>query len=196
MADYLGLKIDANELAGGVVPHVCYQLLTDELNSRLTLTVMESEATIAADAESEALPADFLEPRHMYVDGDLRYVIEVKSEFSANAHRLGSGIPTEAVIVDGNVLFNAIPDVEHTVKLRYLAKLSNLSADTDTTPVMDAHYSIYLYGVLKHYAMMKGDDRLALWSASFESAVRAAEMADTRKRYGGSPLVSKPIRAA
>ncbi len=193
MADYLGLKIDVNQIAAAAVPSVCYELLRDELNSRLSVTVMESEATITANAESEALPADFLEARHLYIDANPRCAIRVKPEFSANSRHDATGEPREAVIIDGNILFNPVPDGAYTIKLRYLAKLAALSADTDTTPVMDAHYGVYLYGTLKHYALLRDDDAaLARWDRSFEMAIRAAEKSDTRKRYGASPLVMNP----
>ena len=197
MANYLGLKVDANQQARAAVPDLCYQLMIDELNARLTLTLMESTATITVNAESEALPADFREGRHLYLDTDPRRVIQIKSEFSANACRSDSGMPAEAVVVDGALLFAPTPDGEYTAKLRYLASLPELSADTDTSDVMDAHYGLYLFGALKHYAILSGDDAAEVrWTRAFETAVAAAEKSDTRKRYGASPLTMTPLAVA
>lgn len=189
MATFLQLKADVDEVAKRTVPAICYTLLEDELKSRLRLLPMEVTTTLTVAAESVSLPSDFLEPRHAYVDMNPRRPVEIKSEFTANSRKDISGIPDEAVVVDGALLFNAIPDGSYSVVLRYLGDLGSLSGDADTNDVMDAHYGVYLYGALKHFcAITRDDESMARWMGLFEQAISAAEKADKRKRWGGSPL--------
>lgn len=194
---YTQLQTDVNTLARRTVDTISYKLLTNELNARLRLTLMESTSSITVNAESEALPADFLEARALYLDASPRIPIEIVSEFTKTAEFASSGRPAQALITDGNILFNAVPDGEYTVQLRYIASLANLSGGSDTNAVMDAHYQIYVYGALKHWTQITRDrDEMAHWTVMFEQAIDQAEKADNRKRWGAGPLRSHAVGVA
>lgn len=185
------LQTDVDTVARRSVDTITYQLLTDELNARLRLTLMESTSTITVNAESEALPADFLEARAMYISvNGGRHPIEIVSEFTQSNEYRSSGVPKQAVFTKGNVLFNPAPDGEYSVELRYIASLAALSGGSDTNDVMDTHYPIYLYGALKHFgAIIRDENAVNWWERMFEQAIENAERADKNRRYGGGPLV-------
>lgn len=196
MATYTQLQADVNAFAVRTVPAVCYQLLTEELNARLRLSLMEATTTITINAESEALPAGFLQARAFYLSDEPRTPLEIVSEFSRARQFRTSGRPRQVAFNDGVALFNPAPDGEYSGELRYIAKLANLSAGSDTNDVMDNHYPIYLYGALKHFSnFLGGDDgnRGMKWEAAFERALADAQRSDGLKRYGGGPLVSQPV---
>ena len=196
MATFLGLKADADNLARRTVDTVCYELLRDELNSRLRVTEMEAEADITINAEEEALPAGFLEQRGFYLDTNPRRWLEVVNEFTHATQHRTSGVPRQVKFTKEAAQFNPVPDGEYTGKLRYLAALAALSGDSDTNDVLDTYYRVYLYGALKHFAsaILLDETRAAYWGGLFEAALSEAHKADERKRFGTGPLISKASR--
>lgn len=202
MASYTQLQADVNEVATRTVSTLAYTSLTAELNARLRLTLMEAtdNITTADDVEAYALAADFLEARNVFLfsaglvaQGIPRLPVQLTTEFDANVSLSLSGLPTEAHISKGSIRLNPIPDAEYTLRIRYIAKLADLSGGSDTNDVMDNHYNIYLYGALKHHTALTRDmEMTAHWGGMFEEAVKQAELADARKLYGTESLAVLP----
>ena len=192
-ADYQNLKANVKSAYHNRsdIPDFVYELTTAELNAKLRLKVMESETTLTASSETTALPSDFLEVRHMYLDQDVREPIDVVDEFAKSRFYDISGQPREYTIINGSVLWNPAPDGSYSVNLRYYAKLSDFSADTDTNAVLTTFPALYFYGALKQIALWEGDDEAAgRYEAAFEKELRSIMKREQTARYGSGPLTS------
>ena len=178
------------------IPALVYDLATAELNERLRLVIMESTATLAVSGESTALPADFLEVRHAYLDKNPRVRMDMADVFSKNTDYKSSGEPRTYTIVDGFFLLNPVPDGSYSVVLRYIAKLADFTDDTDTNAVLTTHPALYLYASLKQAAMWAMDaEAAASYERWLEMAAKGIVRSEQAKRYGSGPLRSRAANA-
>jgi len=172
-------------------PAFVYTLVTAELNTRLRVLQMETEVDLAVSGESTALPADFLEVRHVYLDQVPRVELDLISEFSKSSTYRSSGEPRAYTIINGFILLNPVPDGSYTVTMRYIAKLADLSADADTNAVLTTFPSLYLYGALHQAAMWEGDgEAAAKYEQTFEMSLDKINKREQRARFSGGPLKS------
>jgi hypothetical protein len=73
------------------------------------------------------------------------------------------------------------------VELTYYRKLPALSASQPSNWLLAAAPDVYLYGSLLEAApFLMSDERLPVWSAAFEAALRAFVDADAAGRAGGA----------
>ena len=171
------------------IPTTVYDLATAELNSKLRLKIMESTTSLAVSGESTALPSDFLEVRHAYLDRDPRIVLDAVDEFSKTADYDSSGVPRSYTIIDGNILLNPSPDGSYTVFIRYIASLSDLSADADTNTVLTTYPAMFMYAALKHTAVWAQDaEMMPVYSQALEAEVKRVKRVDQASRFGAGPL--------
>ena len=71
----------------------------------------------------------------------------------------------------------------------WYAKPKPLQLPSDTNTVLEAHYSIYLFGLMKYGAMFElDDDRAAQADAQFQQTVTRANLWKQQSDYGGAPL--------
>lgn len=81
--------------------------------------------------------------------------------------------------------------VPQSVQMGYYQRPRPLLLGTDTNPVLDNHYEIYLYGVVKRGAIWALDDeRAAQMDASFQQVSTRASLWKQMSDYSGAPLRS------
>lgn len=182
------LKAAILAIIGRAPADVCYQMVTAEINASLRLTVMEQTATITEGA-SIALPADFLSVVSIYRDTDPRIPLRPTTAQGINNTHVTTGTPMEYAIVDGAMLLNPAPDGAEDIVLRYVAKLDDLSADSDTNPVLTKYPGIYVYGALAHHGALTRNEAMGAWSSTYVEQVKLARAADGSDRYSGAPLM-------
>ena len=185
--DFSTLKSRVLALIGRAPADVVYELVTSDINADLRMTIQESTTTIT-EAASMSLPSDFLSVVDVYRDVDPRTPLRPTTAQAINRTHITSGTPSEYAIVDGAMLLNPSPNGSETVNLRYIAKLTDLSADDDTNDVLTKYPQIYVYGVLYHHGILIGDTRSGLWQAAYDGARRQAKQSDARDRFSGAPL--------
>lgn len=183
--DFGTLKADILAVIGREPADVCYRLVTADINQDMRLRVMEAETTLTAALEM-TLPTDFLSVVSVYVDVTPRRTLR---QFQPQAlQRMindGTGTPKDYAIVDGKMLLGSI-DGAADIKLRYIAKVSDLSADSDTNDVLTTHPAIYVYGVLAHHAALTRDESaVPIYAAAYQAEMKKARASDTKK--GGPP---------
>lgn len=191
IANYGELKsaVQSWHARGDTEPASIYGLVTAELNNRLRLRVMETETTLSATAEDVALPSDFLSVVHVYIDQDRRVPLAGVTEFAKNEIYRSSGEPREYTIINGYLSLNPIPDGTYSLNLRYIAKLDDFSADSDTNTVLTTYPQIYLYGALQHVALWSQDIEAAnFWGAKFEAEMAKVIKQDRSAKMGPGPL--------
>lgn len=196
MATYTQLQADVNEVATRTVSALAYTSLTAELNARLRLTLMETGGAINTVSGTSAydLPSGTLELRYLNAGlSGLTTPVTLTTEVSLTASLKTSGRPVEAVVIDGKIILNPVPDDVYAIGYRGIGRLADLSGGSDTNDVMDNHYNIYLYGALKHHTAITRDiEMTAHWGGMFEEAIKQAELADARKLYGAESLAILP----
>jgi hypothetical protein len=186
--DFATLKSRVLALIGRAPADVVYELVTADINADLRMTVQETKVTIT-EAASMTLPADFLSVVDVYRDVDPRTPLSPTTAQAINRTHSSSGTPSQYAIVDGAMVLNPSPNGSESVNLRYIAKLADLSADTDTNDVLTKYPQIYIYGVLAHHGMLLGDTRIGIWQAAYETAKKQARGSDARDRHSGAPLI-------
>ncbi len=178
------------------IPDDVYKLATAELNQRLNLRIMQATTTLAFanGDESKALPSDFLRPVHAYVDRDVRVVLDLADEFAKNVDYRKSGLPRTYTIANGSLFLNPVPDGDYNIVLRYVAKLADFSANSDTNAVLTAHPALYLYAALKRAAVWAQDNEMAgFYAAALDREIADVERLDAASRFGDGPI---RVRAA
>lgn len=182
------LKAHLLSLIGRAPSDVCYELVTADINAALRIAVMESTATLVESA-SITLPANFLGVVGLYRDTTPRTALAPTTVQALNNVHSTSGIPRQYAIVNGSLLLNPEPDGSENLILRYYAKQADLSADSDTTPVLTKHPAIYVYGTLAHHSVLtRNMEAASIWKAEFVQAMKGARAADSNDRYSGAPL--------
>lgn len=177
------------------IPSYVYTLTTSGLNRDLRLLEMQAETTITADAESETLPSNFLEMESVYIDsGGARRPLLPISEMSQAVRHDSSGQPYYYAVHNGELTFMPVPDGTYTVTVRYYARLSALSADSDTNDVLTNYPGLYLYAALTHAAVWAGDsDRAQEFNAAYTAELNLVQIKDRKRRYSG-PMVQRSIQ--
>jgi hypothetical protein len=194
------LKSRILAVIGRAPADVCYELVTADINQQLRLSCMEATTTLT-EAATVSLPSDFLQVVSVYRDTDPRYPLRPTTD--QNVHRTydTSGIPREYSIVDESgtktMVLNPSPSGSEDIVLRYYAKLSDLSADSDENDILTLYPSIYVYGALTHHSMLIRDMQGAQgWALAYEKAKKQAKQEDVGTRFGGTPLTPRAIATA
>lgn len=182
------LKTRLLNVIGRAPADVCYELVTADINRDMRLRCMEATATLV-EAASVSLPADFLEVIDLYRDTDPRIALQPTTTTGTNTLHMTSGIPRTYAIVDGAILLNPTPSGSENLKLRYYAKLADLSADDDTNDVLTIYPDVYVYGVLAHHAALIGDEKGLAWESKYQVAFNRTRSSDATARMSGTPVV-------
>lgn len=171
-------------------------LFEARLNRVLRVPEMEESATLTIADGVADLPADFLEIRHVYADGDVQNEVTpaslsvIRRDYNVPAV---VGRPLLYAVHEGQLHFGPQPDVTE-VELLYYEKIIALSDANETNWLIVSHPDIYLYGTLvMAEAFIWDDERLPLWRSALDEAL--GELADqgNRKRHGGGPLFPRPL---
>ena len=82
--------------------------------------------------------------------------------------------------------------VPQSILMGWYRKPRPLLLPTDTNPILENLYSVYLYGVIKQGAIWAVDgDRATQMDALFQQAVTRADLAKQQSDYSGAPLRSE-----
>lgn len=195
--DFLGLKTAVNSAFSGRtdIPAHVYEVTLAEFNRDLRTVDMFETATITADAEYEALPADFLEAisLHLTTNG-VRQRLQAFLPDTLNYHRPVSGAPKRYAITADGLKLEPTPDAEYTLTLEYYEKIAALSGDTDTNVILSRYPELYLYTASKHAAIWARDDRLlSLYVPLADAEKRKVMKSESARRLAG-PIRQRSAR--
>lgn len=169
-----------------------------ELRLRRELRIrqmLKSVTTATSSGDSTVqLPADFLQIRDLYVDGDPIYPVTymTPSLFSRNARTYDSGRPNNYTILANEFKFAPVPDTAYTLVMLYYSAPAFLSS-TNTTNVWTVNaMDCLLYaslGEAEPYLM--NDARIQTWAALYGRGVAALSESDDKAEFSASPLIMK-----
>ena len=187
--DFATLKADILALIGRAPGDACFRLRTADIIQTMRLHVMEATATLQ-EAETVALPSDFLGVASLYRDTTPRTSLSPTTLETLHRRHYASGIPRHYAIEDGSLRLSPTPDGLSNLSLRYYQRLSDLSADADANDVLTTYPGIYMYGALTHHALLIRDQAAARdWGFAYTEAKKQANKDSNSYRAGvGSVL--------
>lgn len=196
-------------IAQGIFPGWVLSVET-ELAQTLRVRAMEVSAYQNIDAPYISLPSDFATMASIR-DGQTGELLHLEDEWTGSWTEAWPPSPYSAYaeinpaapsrsyrIVAACIEFlphPIIPDppdpswVPQQVLMAYYAKPRPLLLPTDTNSILEAHYSIYLWGLLKEGALWALDDARAQQAdAKFQQLVTRADLWTQQSSLSGAPL--------
>ena len=175
------------------------KLAEADFNSKLRVRAMITQVDVTINAETAALPADFLQIRDFYIlSGQTKtpLVYTTPGSMDTTSGTSTTGLPTTFTILGDTVRFSPKPDATYTAKMNYFKKFPSLSSSVATNYILASHPAIYLYGSLFHAANFLGGinpQQVQIWQQMFGTAMERLELNDREDEYNGSPLQVRTV---
>jgi len=175
------------------------KLTEADLNSKLRVRSMIAQVNITVNAETAALPTDFLQIRNFYIlSGQTKtpLVYTTPSSMDTTSGTSTTGLPTTFTILGDTLRFSPKPDATYTAVMNYFKKFPALSSTVSTNFILQNHPAIYLYGSLFHAANFLGGinpQQIQTWQQMFATALERLELNDREDEYNGSPLQVRTV---
>ena len=175
------------------------KLTEADLNSKLRVRSMIAQVNITVNAETAALPTDFLQIRNFYIlSGQTKtpLVYTTPSSMDTTSGTSTTGKPTTFTILGDTLRFSPKPDATYTAVMNYFKKFPALSSTVSTNFILENHPAIYLYGSLFHAANFLGGinpQQIQTWQQMFATALERLELNDREDEYNGSPLQVRTV---
>tara|TARA_R110002050_G_scaffold132070_3_gene253968 strand:- start:689 stop:1363 length:675 start_codon:yes stop_codon:yes gene_type:complete len=165
-----------------------------DINSKLRVRAMITQTTITINAETESLPAGFLQIRDFYIlSGNtkfpLRYMTPSQMDQVKGTSTLG--MPSSYTILGDDIRFSPKPDIAYSGVINYYKSFDALSDSNTTNYILTNHPAIYLYGSLFHAANFLGGinpQQVQSWQGMYATALERLELNDREDEFSGSPL--------
>ena len=170
------------------------KLTEADLNSKLRIRKMVTQASFTIDSETEALPTGFLQVRDMYIlSGSTKYPLRymTPSQMDQVKGTSTTGVPSSYTILGDTFRFMPKPDSDYTAYVNYYKSFDALSSTNTTSYILTYHPSIYLYGSLFHASNFLGGinpQQVQTWQKMYGTALERLEQNDREDQFSGSPL--------
>ena len=175
------------------------KLTEADLNSKLRVRAMIAQVNITVDAETAALPTDFLQIRNFYIlSGQTKtpLVYTTPASMDTTSGTSTTGLPTTFTILGDTLRFSPKPDATYTAVMNYFKKFPALTSTNATNYILASHPAIYLYGSLFHAANFLGGinpQQVQTWQQMYATALERLELNDREDEYNGSPLQVRTV---
>ncbi len=172
-----------------------------QIERRLPTQKMVKRANATIDTPFSALPADFLSAKSLVLTSTapvqpLEFLSEDELDSKKSIYRT-TGKPRYFALVGNQIEVLPPPDTGYTAELTYVATLAKLSDANTSNWILDRHPDVYLYGSLLQAApYLRDDERVATWSALYETAVNDILLQNERAAFnqGRAVMTVKPTR--
>ena len=175
------------------------KLTEADLNSKLRVRAMIAQVNITVNAETAALPTDFLQIRNFYIlSGQTKtpLVYTTPASMDTTSGTSTTGKPTTFTILGDTLRFSPKPDATYTAVMNYFKKFPALTSTNATNYILASHPAIYLYGSLFHAANFLGGinpQQVQTWQQMYATAMERLELNDREDEYNGSPLQVRTV---
>ena len=175
------------------------KLAEADFNSKLRVRSMITQVNITVNAETAALPTDFLQIRDFYIlSGQTKtpLVYTTPASMDTTNGTSTTGKPTTFTILGDTLRFSPKPDATYTAVMNYFKKFPALSSTVATNYILGSHPAIYLYGSLFHAANFLGGinpQQVQTWQQMYATAMERLELNDREDEYNGSPLQVRTV---
>jgi hypothetical protein len=157
----------------------------------LTVRSMETISTALTAGQYLALPDNFESARSVrLVTGDNGGYLKSQAPEQMRKE-VSTGRPQFFTIVGNELQFDRVPDSEYTIEIQYYRKATPLSDTNLTNEILTSHPSIYLFGALSAvFGYSQDIEQQLKYTQMFISAIKGANKADKKGRYGPAPSMS------
>tara|TARA_R110002012_G_scaffold7886_2_gene36414 strand:- start:153 stop:806 length:654 start_codon:yes stop_codon:yes gene_type:complete len=175
------------------------KLAEADFNSKLRVRAMISQANVTVNAETAALPTDFLQIRDFYIlNGQTKVPLTytTPAQMDTTSGTSTTGLPTTYTILGDTFRFSPKPDATYTAVINFYKRFSPLSSTVATNFILTNHPAIYLYGSLFHAANFLGGinpQQIQTWQLMYSTAMERLELNDREDEYNGSPLQVRTV---
>ena len=157
----------------------------------LTVRSMETISTALTAGQYLSLPDNFESARSVRLvtddgGGELRFQAPEQMR-----KRVTGGRPSFFTVVGNEIQFDKVPDSEYTIEIQYYRKSTPLTEANQTNDILTNHPNIYLYGALAQaFSYSQDDQQASKYIQLFIGAIKGANKADKKGRYGPAPSMS------
>ena len=175
------------------------KLAEADFNSKLRVRAMISQANVTVNAETAALPTDFLQIRDFYIlNGQTKVPLTytTPAQMDTTSGTSTTGLPTTYTILGDTFRFSPKPDATYTAVINFYKRFLALSSTVATNFILTNHPAIYLYGSLFHAANFLGGinpQQIQTWQLMYSTAMERLELNDREDEYNGSPLQVRTV---
>jgi hypothetical protein len=158
-------------------------LAEDRLSKALRTEAQEVRVTLTADSQGRVtLPADFREPRSIYLTGSPGRALSGGSLSALDALYPNAGTP-EAFSIGGGYLYLR-PSAASSVTLTYYSGVPRLTSAAPTNTLLTRYSDCYLYGVIFEILVWARDaEGATLVKSMLDDAIMEATSDDQRRRF-------------
>ena len=184
----LGSFVDRDDMdAVGGTWDILIGLCEAEIYRDLRIRFMESAFSVTIASGVAALPADFLELKHVYVDGSPTQGLDPKSAAWIYANyptRAAEAKPVFFAQDADNLIFGPYPDSAYVIKGTYYALPTALGTGNETNWLTTNAPDLLLNGsLLASVGYLGEDERSPGWQRNYTDAFNRIMEADERERW-------------
>lgn len=161
-------------------------------NRMLRLPEMEADVTSTVEDAVVSLPADFLQMRSIYVNGDYNTPLEQVgiNQLQTNYPTADTGSPAQFAIQNNSeIVLAPAPDDETVLVLNYYQKIPALSDDNPTNWMLASHADLYLAAALfEGFTFTRDTEAMQTWATRASVMLTELQRQGLKKAYSGAPL--------
>lgn len=171
------------------------QFAQTRINREVRVPAMITKnATYSITGEYVAVPTDFLEAKHFYLNTNPRTSLEPHAAGVMTDDYTTVDQPKYFAVEGTNFRFSPVPNATYTATLIYYAKPAALAASSQETNSLFPTIApeLYLYAsLLEAEGFIQDDPRLATWAQAYQRGVDSLNSAGKGSKHGG-PLTTRP----
>ncbi len=198
---YTGLKeavadwLDRSDLTDRIPDFI--SLAETRINRDLRIRPMEVRSVMNTTAGNRYfnLPGGYLQMRNFQINNNPIQPLEYVTPEMLDRLYAGSttGLPRAYSLIGDEIQLAPIPDSAYEVEMAFYEKFTPLGDGTGGTVTSNWLSTnapdILLYGsLLEAEPFIKNDERIAVWLAAYNEAIRKIQSADARDRHSGSAM--------
>jgi hypothetical protein len=190
IADYLG----RSDLTSKIPTFVTLAELRLSRDLRTRKMLASATATMTSGDGKVALPADFLEMRNIYTQGNPRMPVTYlsPSAFMRDARADESGLPVFYTVLGSEFEFAPMPDTAYVLEILYFAKPTAMSDSVSSNAFLANYPDALLYAsLLEAEPYLINDARVATWADLYNRAIQNINSSDQNSEYSGVPLTMR-----
>lgn len=151
---------------------------------------METALSVAMSSGLAAVPADYVEMKHAYIDGSPTAQVQRKPAswiYLRYPTRSSESKPKFFARDGANFVFGPFPDSDYTLKGIYYKRLTSVSSSANALFV--ANPDLYLFAALAEAEpFIKNDKRIPIWMGKRDAILLDVNGEDQNETYSGGPL--------
>ncbi len=160
-----------------------------KLYKELRIRAMETALSGTISSGVLAVPNDYVELKYAYITtSPVQFLSRITAEklYENYPVRSGASVPQVISREAGNFIFGPYPGA-YTIAGVYYARLASLSASNTTNWFTTNAPDVLLYGsLLEAELFIANDQRIPLWKAAYDIALKAIKDEDRREGMSGS----------